>query len=271
MFCTQCGTQVDAEANFCKNCGARVGPGRVAPAKTAEPFASTVIARENTRRAADSAGAVTAHARHDAPFKEGVSSRTLVIVAVLVLVLVGAGAHFITGGGSKPAEPVLSPSAPAQEPLASEAPASEPLPSLPKSKEPRAAAESPAISPKLDREPDPAAETTIETAPKTSPDVLAPPSKLQPQKAGPDSARGRRSAKALAPGGGAHPGTYETVRNTPVHEDPSASSGVIATIPVGVRVNVVGSTGDWLEVHSRRGNPPGFIRRGDAVFLDTPN
>jgi len=31
---------------------------------------------------------------------------------------------------------------------------------------------------------------------------------------------------------------------------------------------VVNSKGEWLEVHSRRGNPPGFIRRQDAKFLE---
>jgi len=30
----------------------------------------------------------------------------------------------------------------------------------------------------------------------------------------------------------------------------------------------VNAKGDWLEVHSRRGNPPGFIRREDAAFLE---
>jgi hypothetical protein len=43
---------------------------------------------------------------------------------------------------------------------------------------------------------------------------------------------------------------------------------VVANIPAGTRVDVVNSKGDWLEVHSRRGNPPGFIKRQDAKFLE---
>ncbi|MGH7887780.1 MAG: SH3 domain-containing protein [Candidatus Binatia bacterium] len=62
------------------------------------------------------------------------------------------------------------------------------------------------------------------------------------------------------------PRFYETVRNTSVFEDPSASSRQVGTIPNGSKVRVVGATGDWLEVRSRQGRPPGFIRRDDAVL-----
>jgi hypothetical protein len=65
-------------------------------------------------------------------------------------------------------------------------------------------------------------------------------------------------------------GIYETVRTTTVFEQPSASSRNVASIPPGVRVNIVSSTGSWLEVHSKSGKPPGFIRRGDAVFVERP-
>jgi uncharacterized protein YgiM (DUF1202 family) len=61
------------------------------------------------------------------------------------------------------------------------------------------------------------------------------------------------------------------MRTTTVYEDPSASSKVLASIPAGTRVTVVGSNGEWLEVHSRRGNPPGFIRRGDTTFVEKSN
>lgn len=59
---------------------------------------------------------------------------------------------------------------------------------------------------------------------------------------------------------------YETVRSTSVFEEPSSSSRKVGTIPNGSRVRVVGATGDWLEVRSRQGRPPGFIRRDDAVL-----
>ena len=60
---------------------------------------------------------------------------------------------------------------------------------------------------------------------------------------------------------------YETVRSTVVFEEPSGSSRKVATIPNGSKVRVVGSTGDWLEVRSKQGRPPGFIRRDDAVIM----
>jgi uncharacterized protein YgiM (DUF1202 family) len=59
-------------------------------------------------------------------------------------------------------------------------------------------------------------------------------------------------------------GIYETTRPTSVHEDPSPSSRVISQVERGTRINVVGSNGGWLEVRSRRGNPPGYVRSDDA-------
>jgi TolA-binding protein len=60
---------------------------------------------------------------------------------------------------------------------------------------------------------------------------------------------------------------YQTVRSTSVFEEPSASSRKVGSITNGSRVRVVGSTGDWLEVRSKQGRPPGFIRQDDAVLM----
>jgi hypothetical protein len=57
---------------------------------------------------------------------------------------------------------------------------------------------------------------------------------------------------------------YETIRATSVYEDPSSASRVISQISRGTRINVVSSAGDWLEVRSKRGNPPGYVRSDDA-------
>ena len=62
----------------------------------------------------------------------------------------------------------------------------------------------------------------------------------------------------------AEPGVYETTRGTSVHEDPSSTSRVISQIGGGTRINVVSATGGWLEVRSKRGNPPGYVRSEDA-------
>lgn len=79
--------------------------------------------------------------------------------------------------------------------------------------------------------------------------------------------RAKRPPAAAARRGGTG-GIYETTRSTTVFESPSASSEVIANIPGGTRIDVVNANGQWLEVHSRRGNPPGFIRREDATFVE---
>jgi hypothetical protein len=80
----------------------------------------------------------------------------------------------------------------------------------------------------------------------------------------------RPSSPSAAPRRTAATGTYETLRDTSVFESPSGSAKVVASIPRGVRVNVVGSTGSWLEVRSKSGKPPGYIRRGDATFVERP-
>ena len=66
----------------------------------------------------------------------------------------------------------------------------------------------------------------------------------------------------------ADPGSYEAIRSASVFAEPSDSSRKVSTIKKGTRVTVVGSTGDWLEVRSKHGNPPGFIRRDDAMFME---
>jgi hypothetical protein len=69
----------------------------------------------------------------------------------------------------------------------------------------------------------------------------------------------------------AEPGIYEAIRTTQVHEDPSGSSRVLSKIAAGTRVNVVRSVGDWLEVRSKQGNPPGFVRWDDVRFVSRAN
>lgn len=66
-------------------------------------------------------------------------------------------------------------------------------------------------------------------------------------------------------------GTYETVRPTSVHEQPAVSARRVAEIGKGTRVAVIGGAGDWLEVRSKYGKPPGFIRRDDAMLVGRTN
>ncbi|MGH7798758.1 MAG: SH3 domain-containing protein [Candidatus Binatia bacterium] len=67
------------------------------------------------------------------------------------------------------------------------------------------------------------------------------------------------------------PRTYETVRSTPVYEQPAGSARVVAQISKGTEITVVGSGGGWLEIRSRHGKPPGFVRADDAMFVSRAN
>jgi len=60
-------------------------------------------------------------------------------------------------------------------------------------------------------------------------------------------------------------GTYEVLRDTALLEKPSSSSREVALVERGMIVNVVSSVGEWLEVHSKYGKPPGYIRRQDVM------
>jgi chromosome segregation ATPase len=60
-------------------------------------------------------------------------------------------------------------------------------------------------------------------------------------------------------------GTFETVRATQVYGGPSENSPQIANIGPGTKLNVVDSSNGWLEIRSKHGRPPGFIRREAAV------
>jgi DNA-binding protein H-NS len=82
---------------------------------------------------------------------------------------------------------------------------------------------------------------------------------------------GRLPPPPSPPPRAAVPGTYETIKATAVYEGPSGSSRVLSNIPKGTRVEVVRSTGDWLEVRSKHGNPPGFVRVDDAMFMSPAN
>jgi len=69
----------------------------------------------------------------------------------------------------------------------------------------------------------------------------------------------------------AAPRVYETIRATSLYETPSPASRVVSQISGGTRINVVSSAGDWLEVRSNRGNPPGYVRSNDARLIGGAN
>ena len=56
-------------------------------------------------------------------------------------------------------------------------------------------------------------------------------------------------------------GVFQTVRPAIVYSRPGEESEIVANIEKGTRVNVVNSRNGWLEIHSKHGRPPGFIRQ----------
>ena len=69
----------------------------------------------------------------------------------------------------------------------------------------------------------------------------------------------------------AEPGVYEVLQVTSVRENPSSNARAIAQINRGTKVTVVRSVGEWLQVQSKQGNPPGYIRSDDAMFIGQTN
>jgi hypothetical protein len=72
------------------------------------------------------------------------------------------------------------------------------------------------------------------------------------------------AAAKPAPAGPRIRGVFQTIRPTRVYSSPSENSERVADIGKGTRVNVVDSQNGWLEIHSKHGRPPGFIRRDAA-------
>ena len=62
-------------------------------------------------------------------------------------------------------------------------------------------------------------------------------------------------------------GAFQTVRPTQVFSGPSESSALIANIGQGMKLNVVDSKDGWLEIRSKHGRPPGFVRQEAAVRI----
>ena len=74
--------------------------------------------------------------------------------------------------------------------------------------------------------------------------------------ASPPQAQPRRATEA---------GQYAVVRDTSLLEKPSSSAREVALVQRGIIVNVISSVGEWYEVRSKYGKPPGYIRREDVT------
>ncbi len=60
-------------------------------------------------------------------------------------------------------------------------------------------------------------------------------------------------------------GAYEIIRPTRVYAAPAELSTLIAEIEPGTKVNVVNARDGWLEIRSKHGRPPGYIRTETAA------
>ncbi|MGH7826937.1 MAG: hypothetical protein ACREQ7_17420 [Candidatus Binatia bacterium] len=63
-------------------------------------------------------------------------------------------------------------------------------------------------------------------------------------------------------------GAFKITRPTQVYSRPSETSPLIAKLGPGMKINVVGSRDGWLEIRSKHGRPPGFVRHEAAVRID---
>lgn len=62
-------------------------------------------------------------------------------------------------------------------------------------------------------------------------------------------------------------GKYEVIHPTKVYSKPNEQSEAVASIDVGIKVNVVDVRDNWLEIRSKFGRPPGFIKKESAMPL----
>lgn len=263
MFCTQCGIQIDPGDNFCRGCGAKLGRG-------SEPSPTYLPSRASIEPSAAVRSEEVSNRRHQTmPLslpRDGVeSSKTKIIAALVVVVLAAAGVYF---GTDLLREPTSQESRVAKAPAAqSEKPPRSPATPADKSSSEGSKSSPSSLSDAI--EPEAASPPPLETpAPAPKPASREP----RVKSAGQDPLASNRANRPAAPVSASRRGTsgiYQTLRSTTLFESPSASSRSVANIPGGVRVNVVNASGDWLEVHSRRGNPPGFIRREDAQFIES--
>jgi hypothetical protein len=66
-------------------------------------------------------------------------------------------------------------------------------------------------------------------------------------------------------------GTYEITQASRIYAAPTEFSQLIGDIEPGVKVNVVNARDGWLEIHSKHGRPPGYIRKESAARVIARN
>jgi hypothetical protein len=264
MFCTQCGKQVDQGKNFCGNCGARVNmatePIPSSPVEEIQPTLASTPAQKAPRAESEERSAPGARPAAISPIRERRGINTALIISVVLVLIIAAGTslYFGTDLLRRPVK---------QEPVAVEQARVAPQAPPGTVEEPKVASETNDSNLASAVQPPESAPQAPMGASKPAPELARAPKVDVPA----GSTKSQQPRPSSASQRAANPGIYEVRRATSVFEGPSGSSRVLASIPAGTRVNVVNSNGDWLEVHSKSGNPPGFIRRDDATFVEKSN
>ncbi len=265
MICRRCGTQIEPQDNFCRNCGVRLAQsaGITAADKTSRTMTSSV------RRLSSEAGRDARLA--PAQERKGLDGATLFLGAVLLIAVAAGSVYFAThvlrqtGRWDPPSVGDTPVSLSRDESNRRDDTADNASASLAQRRPPQQSPSAPLES--LDQSPSVISKPKPNTEP-SEPAPRKPQAQTNERQSTGISSSGKTPASAPTSRRASAAGAYETRDSTPLFEQPSAASPVIANIPAGTRVDVVSSKGDWLEVHSRRGNPPGFIRRQDAKFLE---
>src|SRR5438552_8377697 len=60
---------------------------------------------------------------------------------------------------------------------------------------------------------------------------------------------------------------YQVIEDTQVYRLANEDSEQIASIPSGTIINVFASHGEWVEIWSRYGRPPGFIKKASVASV----
>ena len=269
MVCSRCGTQVEPLDNFCRNCGVRLtqSAGLTAADKSSGSVIASAASSPRMKRLSSEASrdATPAHER------KWVGGATIFLGAVFLVAVAAASVylatHLLRQTGQRD-RPMI---AAAPTPLSrdeinrggdtSNNTSASLAPRPPPQQSPSAPFESSDQGPGVVSKPRPNTEPS-------EPSTRKPPVQTNERQSTSITSSGKTPASAPTSRRASAAGAYETRDSTPLFEQPSPSSHVVANIPAGTRVDVVSSKGDWLEVHSRRGNPPGFIRRQDAKFLE---
>jgi hypothetical protein len=63
-------------------------------------------------------------------------------------------------------------------------------------------------------------------------------------------------------------GTYRVTVRTPLRSAPREDASVVSQLKPGIRVQVVGVVENYLEVHSKKGRPPGYVRKEHVRLVE---